>query len=35
VTLCHKERRTIVVRVEALQAHLDHGDTLGECQDPD
>jgi len=38
VTICHTTRapynyQTINVSESALQAHLDHGDTLGECSD--
>ncbi len=38
VTICHTTRapynyQTIDVSESALQAHLDHGDTLGECSD--
>ena len=31
VTICHKETNTITVEISALQAHLDHGDTIGAC----
>lgn len=34
VTICHKGRQ-ISVSEAALQAHLNHGDTLGECADDD
>lgn len=33
VLICHKGKNTICVSVNALQAHLDHGDTLGSCND--
>jgi hypothetical protein len=37
VTICHKpdgkNPHTITVAQSALQAHLDHGDTLGACPD--
>jgi hypothetical protein len=29
--MCHKGKRTIKVSAAAVQAHLDHGDTLGAC----
>jgi hypothetical protein len=32
VTLCHKVRRTIRVSVNAMPAHLAHGDTEGGCR---
>lgn len=32
VTLCHKGN-TIEVAQSAVQAHLDHGDTLGACEE--
>lgn len=31
VTLCHKGKNTITVGAPAEEAHLRHGDTLGEC----
>ncbi len=31
VTLCHKGRKTLTVSVNALPAHLAHGDTIGAC----
>lgn len=34
VTICHKGQ-TIEVAQSAVQAHLDHGDTLGSCEDDD
>jgi hypothetical protein len=38
VTVCHKPgtsaEHTIVIDDSALQAHLNHGDYLGPCQDP-
>jgi LPXTG-motif cell wall-anchored protein len=33
VTLCHKGTETITVDVSAEQAHLDHGDTEGTCEE--
>ena len=37
VTICHKPNsknpRTITISRSALQAHLDHGDTIGPCHD--
>ena len=33
VVLCHKDKRTIVVRSPAVPAHLAHGDILGACED--
>jgi hypothetical protein len=37
VTLCHKESKkdhhTITIAKSAVQAHLDHGDELGNCED--
>ncbi|MDX5585989.1 MAG: hypothetical protein QNK20_13935, partial [Aureibaculum sp.] len=35
VLICHKGKNTLCVSVNALQAHLDHGDTLGSCNDND
>ncbi|MGH7288236.1 MAG: hypothetical protein ACREI8_09500, partial [Myxococcota bacterium] len=35
VTLCHKGKKTITVNENAAEAHLDHGDTLGACDDND
>ncbi len=32
MTLCHKGTETITVDVSAQQTHLDHGDTVGECE---
>lgn len=32
VTICHKGN-TIEVAESAVQAHLDHGDTLGPCEE--
>jgi Ca2+-binding RTX toxin-like protein len=32
VTICHKDKKTIVVGKAALDAHLDHGDTEGLCE---
>jgi hypothetical protein len=33
VAVCHKGRLTIEISVDALQAHLGHGDSLGACED--
>lgn len=33
VTICHKGKRTLSVAQAAVQAHLDHGDTIGACPD--
>ena len=33
VTVCHKGKETISISVNALQAHLDHGDIVGDCDD--
>ena len=33
VTICHKGKNTITVSANALTAHLNHGDTRGECTD--
>lgn len=33
VTLCHKGKHEITVGAPAVQAHLDHGDTVGSCDD--
>ena len=33
VLICHKGKNTLCVSINALQAHLDHGDTLGSCND--
>jgi hypothetical protein len=30
--VCHKGKKTLVLPQEAVQAHLDHGDSLGPCQ---
>ncbi len=32
VTICHKGKNTLLIAESALQAHLDHGDTIGACQ---
>jgi hypothetical protein len=31
VTLCHKEKKTLIVGSSSVPAHLAHGDTLGAC----
>lgn len=31
VTICHNDN-TIEIDTSALQSHLDHGDTIGECE---
>jgi hypothetical protein len=31
VTICHKGKVTIRVSLNAVQKHLEHGDTLGPC----
>ena len=31
ITICHKDSETISISVNALQAHLDHGDKIGPC----
>ena len=31
ITICHKDNQTISISVNALQAHLDHGDKIGPC----
>lgn len=35
VQICHKGKNTLCVSINAVQAHLDHGDTLGSCDDDD
>jgi len=35
VTICHKSNNTLSVSVNALQAHLNHGDTEGACENSD
>jgi len=35
VSICHKGKNTLCVSINALQAHLDHGDSLGSCNDDD
>jgi len=35
VILCHKETNTINVSINAMNAHLSHGDTVGDCQNND
>ena len=32
ITICHKQKRTITVSVNAWPAHQRHGDTVGPCQ---
>ena len=32
VTICHKEKNTITISVNAVDAHLAHGDTIGTCE---
>ncbi len=34
ITICHKQKRTITVSVNAWPAHQRHGDTVGPCQAP-
>jgi hypothetical protein len=31
VVLCHKDKNTIEVSFNAINAHFSHGDTVGEC----
>ena len=31
ITICHKGKNSISISINALQAHLDHGDTVGAC----
>jgi len=33
VDICHNEKKTINVSINALPAHLDHGDFVGTCED--
>lgn len=35
VLICHKGKNTLCVSIRSLQAHLDHGDSLGSCNDDD
>ena len=35
VRICHNGKNTICVSMSALQAHLDHGDSIGSCDDDD
>ncbi|MDX5583589.1 MAG: hypothetical protein QNK20_01475 [Aureibaculum sp.] len=35
VSICHNGNNTLCVSINALQAHLDHGDTMGSCDDND
>jgi len=32
VAICHKGKNTLYVAEAAVQAHLNHGDYLGECR---
>lgn len=32
VNICHKDKKTISVSVNAISAHLKHGDTIGACE---
>ncbi|MCV0411937.1 Ig-like domain-containing protein [Nitrosarchaeum sp.] len=32
VNICHKDKKTISVSVNAISAHLKHGDTVGACE---
>lgn len=32
VTICHKNRKTLVLPESAVSAHLAHGDTYGPCE---
>ncbi len=32
ITICHKQKRTITVSINAWPAHQRHGDTVGPCQ---
>lgn len=31
VTICHKGKNTLTVAAPAVQAHVNHGDTVGAC----
>ena len=33
VIVCHKEKKSLRISENALQAHLNHGDTEGQCDD--
>lgn len=33
VTVCHKEKHEITIGEPAVTAHLNHGDTIGTCDD--
>jgi len=35
VTICHKSKNTLSISGNALQAHLNHGDTEGACENSD
>jgi hypothetical protein len=32
VTVCHKDKKTLVIPSSALSAHLGHGDERGPCE---
>lgn len=32
VTVCHKDKKTLVIPRSALSGHLGHGDTRGPCE---
>ena len=32
VTVCHKNKKTLVLPESAVSAHLGHGDTYGPCE---
>lgn len=32
VTVCHKDKKTLVLPESAVAAHLGHGDTRGPCE---
>jgi len=32
ITICHKQKRTITLSINAWPAHQRHGDTVGRCQ---
>ncbi len=31
ITICHKQKQTLVLPDDAVTAHLNHGDTYGPC----
>lgn len=35
ITICHNEKNTLLIPEKALQPHLDHGDTVGACKEPE